>query len=253
MYIFTRYLLLVLLLNTHLLSAQRDTLAQRYLHLGIGLSSLSARDLAYSPLIYQGLLPSYAIAYTKECRQKAEYWLANFRTGDLSNSFSATAQVASGSFIHYTFYKPPSQYWQWGWANYNQGQVLTFNAAVNYGRRFYYHTSFGPALRYQRSLRPRWRLLLHAQVQLIGIALQSAPVVNTPLGIEAPEHKLWQGIRLFHPGRTLHTTFWPHLTYQLVGGAQLSLAYQYTYSRLAYVPSITSSNSTYLLSLHTPL
>ncbi len=124
---------------------------QRTLYLNAGTQNSWERDYAYSPLVYKGLSLGFTMGYASSSDKKTDELYLSYSRLPLQNSFNAQMTGTHASILTYTMYKTawlPEEL-TIGWSNNNAVSVRNFEDAQNFNPRFDFHTSFGPALRYQ--------------------------------------------------------------------------------------------------------
>jgi hypothetical protein len=242
-------------------SAQaRDSLKKRSLQVAGGLALSAERDRGYSPLIYSGIMPTVMLGYSLESPKKSEKVWLQYTAGKLKNRFDAPSTSRSFNLFNYTLYHPKgnaANRLQLGWSNHNHLVFRKFEDARNFQPRFDYHSSFGPAGRYQHQFGgklSRFSLEVVAHVQLFGFFLQSSLVSGSPPGYEEEEDEgfsaILRSMRLFHPGTALDLGIWPGLHYQLKSGNSLSLSYRYDLTVLKDARRSAQSRGFYFLTLN---
>lgn len=253
------YPLLLFVLTANMAYAQEAPPdRRRFLSVAAGISYSVEQDQAYSPNPYRGLLPSVMLGYGVEKANRSERTWASYGSGAIENQFGARTEILSARIFNYTLYerkRADGSDWRFGWSNNNALNWRDYAAAANFNPRFDYHTSFGPAVGFDRAFGGRLKgleLAVVGHLQLLGFFLQSGYVSDAPdatLGEELGFGSLLRSVRPFVPGRDWNWGTWSSLRYRLASGTELGLAYRYDMTVLTDSHRSTRSRGHYLFTL----
>jgi hypothetical protein len=231
---------------------------QRHLAVEAGILYSAERDRAYSPLPYRGLLPAVLLGYGVDKAHRSERFWASYSNGTLANRFGARTEVLTARIFNYTLYerkRAEGSDWRFGWSNNNALSLRDYAEAANFSPRFDYHTSFGPAVGFDRAFGGRLaglELTVVGHLQLLGFFVQSGYVSAAPdatLGEDIGFGSLLRSVRPFVPGRDWNWGTWSSLRYRLASGTELGLAYRYDMTVLTDSHRSTRSRGHYLFTL----
>jgi hypothetical protein len=208
-----------------------------HLLLNAGHYQILERDFGYSPLRYSGSTPAVSIGFIKANDKKTDELYFQFSTHTLKNQFTAKLEGIHASILTYTFYpnsRLPSGL-KIGWSNSNELSTRNHSDALNFSPRFDFHTSFGPAIRYEYFFgkEKKFRFCAQGHFQLIGFVLQSSFVTSPPdpfLHDQSSFNAFLQSIRLFEPSSQHNFGFLNQLFYALSNGNELGIGYRFDYT-----------------------
>jgi hypothetical protein len=215
------------------------------------------RDFAYSPLIYTGSNAGFTLGFSSEGEKKTDEFYIHYSRLPLQNQFGAAMTGTHASIITYTFYKAawlPEQL-TLGWSNNNALSVRNYQDSQNFNPRFDFHTSFGPAARYQTFFgkNQQFRFASQAHVQVIGFLFSASHVTSPPdpfLHEESTFNAFMQSIRLFQPFRQHDWGMLNQLFYQLSNGNEIGIGYRWQYSSLENAHRSQRSGGHYFFQLN---
>jgi hypothetical protein len=233
------------------------------LHVAGGIQLGAARDLAYTPLRYTGIMPTVYLGYSVESTKKSEQLWLHASAGTLESRFGAPMDSYNFGIFNVTLFHQLNQQqrgWHWGWSNNNVLRFRDYLGSTNFSPRVDYHTSFGPAARYRYTF-DGWlkgfQVEATGHLQVIGFFVQSGFVSNALPGYIANEDSgfqgFWDSLRLFYPGPAWDWSVWPSIRYTLRSGNTLSLEYRYEMTILEDAHRAANSHGFYLFTLTTRL
>jgi hypothetical protein len=212
---------------------------QRTLFLNVGPHNTWEMDFAYSPLLYKGSALGFTLGYGSVGEKKTDEVYVHYSRQPLQNAFGAEMTGTEASVITYTFYKAawlPEKF-TLGWSNNNALSLRNFQDAQNFNPRFDFHTSFGPAVRYQTFFgkSDQWRFSSQAHWQVIGFLFSASYVTSPPdpfLHEQPAFNAFIQAIRLFQPFQQQDLGILNQLFYQLSNGNEIGIGYRFNYTHL---------------------
>lgn len=212
---------------------------QRTLFWNAGTQNTWERDFAYSPLLYQGSSLGFTLGYASVGEKKTDEVYVHYSRIPMQNAFGAEMIGTHASIITYTFYKAawlPEKF-TLGWSNNNALSLRNFQDAQNFNPRFDFHTSFGPAVRYQSLFgkEQQWRFSSQAHWQVIGFLFSASYVTSPPdpfLHEQSAFNAFTQAIRLFQPFQQQDLGILNQLFYQLSNGNEIGIGYRFNYTNL---------------------
>ncbi|WP_114749829.1 hypothetical protein [Pleomorphovibrio marinus] len=250
-----RFLILVALLFMHFgAMAQKN---QRTLFLNTGLQNSWERDHGYSPLVYKGSSIGLTLGYASVGELKTDEVYLHYSRLPLQNAFNAEMTGTHASVITYTFYSadwlPESL--MLGWSNNNALSERNYEDAQNFNPRFDFHTSFGPAVRYQQSFgkEQEWRFSSQAHWQVIGFLFSASYVTSPPdpfLHEQSTFNAFWQSLRFFQPFQQQDLGILNQFFYQLSNGNEIGIGHRFHYSSLENAHRSHRSGSHYFFQLN---
>lgn len=228
----------------------------------VGIHNVAVRDIAMSPLSFDGTVFFIGVQLIKEKVNKTRGLQVLYSSGGLRNRFSDQINFNSFSFQTFTFYhsreerKPIS----WGWTNHNFLQLRNNAFFSNNNQYFEYMTNFGPAVRYEYPFSVRSRKLLFqvaGNMQLLGFFLRPSYTKNDLDGFLDPSlkglNRYTSSVQWFYPGSGWHFCFRPSISYSLKGNNKISIQYHYEYYQLNSIRPVSQSSGIWLLSLSTKI
>lgn len=250
-----RLLLLALLLLIRVWAHGQER--QRAFLLNAGTQNTWEKDMAYSPLLYRGSSLGIGLGYANTGEKKTDEIYLHYSRLPLKNAFGAEMTATHASLMTYTFYKAgwlPEKLTV-GWANNNALSLRDYQDAQNFNPRFDFHTSFGPAVRYQTLFgkEQRWRFSTQAHWQLIGFLFSASHVTSPPdafLHERSTLKAFWQSIRLFQPFQQHDLGVLNQLFYQLSNGNEIGIGYRFYYSSLENAHRSQRSGGQYFFQLN---
>ncbi|MCC5929868.1 MAG: hypothetical protein JJU28_11525 [Cyclobacteriaceae bacterium] len=230
---------------------------QRTLFLNTGPQNAWERDFAYSPLVYKGCAMGFTLGYSSIGEKKTDEVYLHYSSLPMQNAFEAEMTGTLASVITYTFYKAA-----WlpekitiGWSNNNALSLRNYQDAQNFNPRFDFHTSFGPAARYQTSFGKdnQWRFSSQAHWQVIGFLLSASYVTSPPdpfLHEQSTFNAFWQSIRFFQPFQQHDLGMLNQLFYRLSNGNEIGIGYRFHYTSLENAHRAQHSGGHYFFQLN---
>lgn len=246
--------LILLLFSQSLVFAQEK---KRTLLLNTGTNNSWERDHAYSPLFYSGSSSGFTLGYSSAGEDKTDEVYLHFANHNLQNRFGADMRGTHASVITYTFYNTnwlPDN-WTIGWSNNNALSLRNYEDAENFSPRFDFHTSFGPALRYQNFFgrNQQWRFSTQGHLQVVGFLFSASYLTSPPdpfLHEQPTFNAFLQTIRLFQPLRQHDLGILNQLFYQLSNGNEIGIGYRFHYTSLENAHRSQRSAGHYFLQLN---
>ena len=229
----------------------------RTLLLNAGTNNSWERDFAYSPLGYSGSSPGFTLGYSNVGERKSDEVYLHLTNYKLQNRFGADMRGIHASIINYTFYNADwlPDAWVIGWSNNNALSLRNYEDAQNFNPRFDFHTSFGPAIRYQTFFgeNEQWRFSSQGYWQVIGFLFSASYVTSPPdpfLHEQPTFNAFLQSIRLFQPFRQHDLGILNQLFYQLSNGNEIGIGYRFHYTSLESAHRSKRSAGHYFLQLN---
>jgi hypothetical protein len=250
-----RLLILASLIFIPLLAfAQKN---QRSILINTGTQNTWEKDFAYSPLVYKGSSMGFTLGYTSVGEKKTDEVYLHYSRLPLQNAFNAGLTATHASVMTYTFYKAdwlPEKF-TLGWSNNNALSLRNFEDSQNFNPRFDFHTSFGPAIRYQTFLgnQQQWRFSSQANWQVIGFLFSASYVTSPPdafLHEQSTFNAFWQSIRFFQPFQQQDLGILNQLFYQLSNGNEIGIGYRFHYTSLENAQRSQRSGGHYFFQLN---
>lgn len=250
-----KYIIVLLFFLVHNLVLGQEK--QRTLLWNAGPQNSWERDFAYSPLGYSGSVLGFSLGYTSESEKKIDEIYVHFARIPMENDFGAIMNGTHGNIITYTFYNAP-----WiptkmmvGWSNNNALSVRNFQDSQNFNPRFDFHTSFGPAVRYQTFLgkSEQFRFSSQAHWQLIGFLFSASYVTSPPdpfLHERSTLNAFWQSIRFFQPFKQQDLGVLNQFFYKLSNGNEIGVGYRFSYISLENAQRSQRSSGHYFFQLN---
>lgn len=230
---------------------------QKTILLNTGLQNTWERDFGYSPLVYKGGSIGYTLGYTSIGEKKTDEVYVHYSRLPLQSAFNAKLKATHASVMTYTFYKAdwlPRQL-TLGWSNNNALSIRNYEDSQNFNPRFDFHTSFGPALRYQTFFgnQQQWRLSSQAHWQVIGFLFSASYLTSPPdpfLQEQSTFNAFMQSIRLFQPFLQQDLGILNQLFYQLSNGNEIGIGYRFHYTSLENAQRSQRSGGHYFFQLN---
>ncbi|MGY6523168.1 MAG: hypothetical protein ACXIUD_15655 [Mongoliitalea sp.] len=230
-------LLILILLGFHLEGFAQEK--QRTLFWNAGPQNTWERDFAYSPLVYRGGSLGFSFGFISASEKKIDEVYMHYARIPTENEFGAAMVGTQASIMTYTFYKAswlPSG-WKIGWSNNNALSLRNFQDAQNFNPRFDFHTSFGPAIRYESIFgkSEQWRYSFQGHWQVIGFLFSASYVTSPPDAFlhEQPTFNAFlQSIRFFQPFQQQDLGMINQVFYKLTNGNEFGLGYRFNFSNL---------------------
>lgn len=227
---------------------------QRTLFWNLGSQNTWEQDLAYSPLTYKGSSIGFTMGYASQGAKKRDEIYLHYGRISMQNPFGAVMVGTHAQVMTYTFYKAnwlPEKF-TWGWSNNNALSLRNFQDALNFNPRFDFHTSFGPAARYESMFgkKAQWRFSSQVHWQLIGFLLSASYVTSPPAPFLQEQPTLtafWQSIRFFQPFQQTDIGMLNQLFYRLSNGNEFGLGYRFNYMNLQHEQRSQRSSGHYFL------
>jgi len=223
----------------------------RELSFGGGMNLTAVRDQAYSPLLYSGSGMDGFLMYRSVGERKETIWLLSAGSAKLSSTYSRNLNTIAVRLTNLNFYPRSDEHakLQWGWANNNGFHHRLIDDFQNFNGRVDFFTTFGPAVNYRLPFamgEKKFIFQTAAHVQLIGIYLPSGYVSSLPSGFGYEKNNfvgsVVESMKIFYPGSSFNTGFWPRLEWLLDSGNGITLNYLYEYSHFRHPhPSVRSS------------
>ena len=215
------------------------------------------RDFAYSPLVYKGSAIGFTLGYASVGEKKTDEVYLHYSRLPLQNAFDAELTATHASVMTYTFYKADwlHEKFTLGWSNNNALSLRNFKDSQNFNPRFDFHTSFGPALRYQTFFgnQQQWRFASQAHWQLIGFLFSASYVTSPPdafLHENSTFNAFWRSIRFFQPFQQQDLGILNQLFYQLSNGNEIGIGYRFHYTSLENAQRSQRSGGHYFFQLN---
>lgn len=247
-------LILLFMSLRYLLQAQESN---SFVLLNAGFNNILERDRGYSPLLYTGNSLAFSLGYVKTGVKKDREVYAHLSNHLLKNSFNAELKGLHGSVLAYTFYRTSwlPEALNIGWSNSNEVSVRNFRDAQNFNPRFDFHTSFGPALRYQYRFgeRKQWRFSSQGHWQVIGFTFMASYVTSPPdafLHEESWFRAFMQTIELFQPFKQHNFGMLNQVFYQLPNANEIGLGYRFNYTSIDNAHRSQRSSGFYFFQLN---
>lgn len=215
------------------------------------------RDEAFSPLLYDGIGASSALALERKGQKTTSILHATGGAHLLNNRFGGQLNTFFGAlnFSHFFHARSDtSSRFQLGFSNRNSYYARRFSRMNNFNGRFDYLTTFGPALRFQYPflfLGKNWEIDAVAHAQLIGFFITSGFVRSSPdeangsIGFS----EFWDAANLFHPFNGTQIWLSPALKYPIKNNNALSLSYEFEFTRLHKDYQVERSVGAWMLNL----
>jgi hypothetical protein len=227
------------------------------LHLRAGTQTAWEKDLAYSPLVYQGSSMGLSLGYSATREKKIDEVYVNFSSIPFKNQYGAEMKGIHADILTYTFY-PASwlpEELMIGWSNNNTLSLRDFEDAQNFSPRFDFHTSFGSAIRYQKAFgsKEQWQFTSQAHLQLIGFLFSASYVTSPPdpfLHEESTFKAFLQSIRLFQPLRQHDLGVLNQFSYRLSKGNEIGVGYRFYYTSVEHTHRAMRSGGHYFIQLN---
>jgi hypothetical protein len=230
---------------------------KRTLLLNAGSQHSWERDQAYTPLFYSGTSAGFSLGYSSMGEKKADEVYIHYTNHKLNNRFGADLRGTHASVITYTFYpaKWLPENWTLGWSNNNALSLRHHEDAQNFSPRFDFHTSFGPALRYETFFGKdqQWRFASQAHLQVIGFLFSASYVTSPPdsfLHEQPTFNAFMQSIRLFQPFSQYDMGMLNQLFYRLSNGNEIGIGYRFHYTSLENAHRSQRSGGHYFFQLN---
>lgn len=215
------------------------------------------RDFAYSPLVYKGSAIGFTLGYASVGEKKTDEVYLHYSRLPLQNVFDAELTATHASVMTYTFYKADwlPEKLTLGWSNNNALSLRNFKDSQNFNPRFDFHTSFGPALRYQTFFgnQQQWRFASQAHWQVIGFLFSASYVTSPPdpfLQEQSTFNAFWQSIRFFQPFQQQDLGILNQLFYRLPNGNEVGIGYRFHYTSLENAQRSQRSGGHYFFQLN---
>jgi hypothetical protein len=230
---------------------------KRALMLNFGTQNIWERDYGYSPLVFQGSNAGFTLGYMNVGEKKRDEVYLHYSRIPMLNDFDATMVGTHASVMTYTFYKAnwlPEKF-IFGWSNNNALSLRNFQDAQNFNPRFDYHTSFGPAIRFQTNFgnEQKWRFTSQAHWQIIGFLFSASYVTSPPdpfLHEQSTFNAFWQSIKFFQPFQQYDLGILNQLFYQLPNRNELGIGYRFNYTSLENAHRSQRSGGHYFFQLN---
>lgn len=247
------FLILFLLFLSPVLAQEKNYT----LLLNTGTQNAWERDFAYSPLVYKGSNAGFTLGFSSEGEKKTDEVYIHYSRLPLQSQFSAEMKATHASIMTYTFYKPnwlPEQL-NLGWSNNNALSLRNYQDSQNFNPRFDFHTSFGPAARYQTFFgkNQQWRFASQVHLQVIGFIFSASYLTSPPdpfLHEQSTFNAFMQSIRFFQPFRQHDLGMLNQLFYQLSNGNEVGIGYRWHYTSLENAHRSQRSGGHYFFQLN---
>lgn len=231
--------------------------SQKTILINAGTQNLWERDFGYSPLVYKGSAIGLTLGYANVTEKKTDEVYLHYSKLALQSPYNAEMAATHASITTYTFYKAewlPDKF-TLGWSNNNALSLRNYEDAQNFSPRFDFHTSFGPALRYQTFFgnQQQWRFTSQAHWQVIGFLFSASYVTSPPdpfLHEQSTFNAFLQSIRLFQPFQQQDLGVLSQLFYQLQSRNEIGIGYRFHYTSLENAHQSQRSGGHYFLQLN---
>lgn len=225
--------------------------------LNTGLQNSWERDHGYSPLVYKGSSIGFTLGYSSDGERKTDEVYVHYSSLPLQNTFNAEMRGTHASVITYTFYRADwlPERLTLGWSNSNALSLRDYKDAQNFNPRFDFHTSFGPAIRYQQSFgkEQQWRFSTQTHWQVIGFLFSASYVTSPPdafLHEQSTFNAFWHSLHFFQPFQQQDLGILNQLFYQLSNGNEIDIGQRFHYSSLENAHRSQRSGGHYFFQLN---